>query len=82
MKTTTVKIKEFICKYSRFVEHEDGSITKEVTSVTLEGARFSPAGIVKQIPRDARVISADWVETSYIVPSETLKKFCVENQII
>lgn len=82
MKTTAVRIREFVCKYSRYVEHEDGRITKEVTEQILEGSRFSPAGIVKQIPRDAHVISADWVETQYIVPSDILKKFCIENQII
>ena len=45
-----VKIKKYIAKVSIFKEHEDGSISKEVREITLDGKRFSPATVWKRFP--------------------------------
>ena len=50
-----VKIKKYVAKVSVFKEHEDGSISKEVREITLDGKRFSPATVWKKIPREAKL---------------------------
>lgn len=74
-----IKIKKYVAKVAQFVEHEDGSISKEVSEITLKGQRFSEAGVWKQIPRDAKLISHGWVEDAFEVDAEKLLEWCKEN---
>lgn len=74
-----VNIKKYVAKVSKFVEHEDGSITKEVVKMELSGKRFSPATVWKLIPRDCKLVESGWVETSYEVDTGKLENFCKEN---
>lgn len=37
-----IKIRKYVAKVAEFREHEDGSISKEVREITLDGKRFSP----------------------------------------
>ena len=55
-----VKIKKYVAKVSIFKEHEDGSISKEVREITLDGKRFSPATVWKKIPREAKLEEMGW----------------------
>lgn len=74
-----IKIRKYVAKVARFVEHEDGSITKEIESVTLKGQRFSEASVWKQIPRDAKLIEHGYVEEAYEVDTDKLAAWCKEN---
>lgn len=75
----TIKVKKYIAKVAQFVEHEDGSISKEVSEITITGKRISEASVWKQIPRDARLLEHGYVETAYEVDEEELEKFCKEH---
>lgn len=74
-----VKIKKYVVKVSIFKEHEDGTITKEVEEITLDGKRFSPATVWKKIPREAKLEEMGWRETSYEIGVDELEKFLSEN---
>lgn len=74
-----ITVKKYIAKVSQFVEHEDGTITKEVKEIEIKGQRMSEAGVIKQIPRDARLITHGYVETSYNVDSDKLTAWLAEN---
>ena len=74
-----VKIKKYVAKVSIYREHEDGSITKEVEEITLDGKRFSPATVWKKIPREAKLEEMGWKETSYEIGVDKLEKFLSEN---
>lgn len=74
-----VKIKKYVAKVATFNEHEDGTITKEVREIALEGKRFSPATVRKLIPNEAKLMESGWVETSYEVDAAKLENFCKEN---
>ena len=74
-----VKIKKYIAKVSIFKEHEDGSISKEVREITLDGKRFSPATVLKKIPREAKLEEMGWRETAYEIGVDELEKFLSEN---
>lgn len=74
-----IKVKKYVAKVSKFVEHDDGTITKEIDDITLKGQRFSEAGVWKQIPRDAKLISHGWVEDAYEVDSDKLTEWCKAN---
>lgn len=74
-----VVIKKYVAKVSRFVEHEDGTITKETAEIVLNGKRFSEEIAERAIPRDCRLICSGWVETAFEVDAEKLEKFCREN---
>ena len=73
-----IKFKKYVAVVARFVEHEDGSITKETESITLNGQRFSDASVWKQIPRDCKLISHGYEEFMYEVDADKLHEFCVE----
>ena len=75
----TIKVKKYIAKVAQFVEHENGSISKEVSEITITGKRISEASVWKQIPRDARLLEHGYVETAYEVDEEQLEKFCKEH---
>lgn len=74
-----VKIKKYIAKVSIFKEHEDGTISKEVREITLDGKRFSPATVWKHIPREAKLLESGWKETAYEIGVDELEKFLSEN---
>ena len=74
-----VKIKKFVAKVSIFNEHEDGTISKEVQEITLDGKRFSPATVWKHIPREAKLLESGWKETAYEIDSDKLEQFLTEN---
>ena len=74
-----VKIKKFVATVSMFKEHEDGTITKEVEQITLDGKRFGPATVLKKIPREAKLEEMGWRETSYEIGVDDLEKFLSEN---
>ena len=75
----TIKIKKYVAKVAQFVEHDDGTITKEITSITLKGHRFSEASVWKQIPRDAKLISHGYEESAYKVDPDALTNWLNEN---
>ena len=70
-----VKIKKYVAKVSIFKEHEDGSISKEVREITLDGQRFSPAIVLKKIPREAKLEEMGWRETAYKIDTGKLEMF-------
>ena len=75
-----IKIKKYVAKVARYVENEEtGTITKEVSEITLNGQRFSVASVWKQIPRDAKLISHGYVEQAFEVDTDALHKFCMDN---
>lgn len=74
-----IKIKKYVAKVAKFVEHEDGSITKKTESITLKGQRFSEASVWKQIPRDCKLLSHGYVEEAYEVDPDKLTEWAKEN---
>lgn len=74
-----IKIKKYVAKVAQFVEHDDGTITKEIRDITLKGQRFSDASVWKQIPRDAKLVSHGYVEEVFEVDSDKLLAWCKEN---
>ena len=70
-----VKIKKYVAKVSIFKEHEDGSISKEVREIALDGKRFSPATVWKKIPREAKLEEMGWRETAYEIDTGKLEMF-------
>lgn len=76
-----VKVRKYVAKVSQFVEHEDGTITKEVSEIVITGQRISEAGVWKQIPRDAKLISHGYVEKAFEVDSDKLTAWLEENGV-
>ena len=74
-----IKIRKYVAKVAEFKEHEDGTISKEVREITLKGKRYSPAAVLKQIPREAKLLESGWKETAYDVDDDKLEKFLTEN---
>ena len=74
-----VKIKKYVAKVSVFKEHKDGSISKEVREIALDGKRFSPAIVLKKIPREAKLEEMGWRETAYEIGVDELEKFLCKN---
>ena len=74
-----ISIKKYVATVAVFKEHEDGTITKEVKDITLEGKRFTPAGVLKSIPREATLIESGWKEMAFEVDCDKLLQFLTEN---
>lgn len=74
-----IKIKKYVATVSEFVEHEDGTITKEVREITLKGTRFKPACVRNRIPHEASLLESGWRETVYEVDVDKLEHFLTEN---
>ena len=74
-----VKIKKYVAKVVSFKEHEDGTITKEVREIALEGKRFSPSTVWKLIPRGTHLLESGWRETAYEIGVDELEKFLCKN---
>ena len=64
---------------AEFKEHEDGTISKEVRDVTLDGKRFSPAAVLKKIPREAKLEEMGWKKMAFEVDRDKLEQFLAEN---
>lgn len=75
----TIKIKKYVAKVAEFVEHEDGTITKETREIVIKGRRFSEARVWKQIPCTAKLLEHGYVEASYEVDNAKLEEWCKEN---
>ena len=74
-----IKIRKYVAKVAEFKEHEDGTISKEVREIALEGKRFSPAAVLKHIPREAKLLESGWRETAYEVDADKVEQFLTEN---
>lgn len=74
-----IAIKKYVATVAVFKEHEDGTITKEVKDIALEGKRFRPAAVWKSIPREAKLIESGWKETAYEIDPDKLEAFLREN---
>lgn len=76
-----IVIKKYVAKVSKFVEHEDGTITKENREIVLDGKRFTPKTAERAIPRNCQLIDSGWVETVYEVDGGKLEMFCKEHGV-
>ena len=74
-----IKIRKYVAKVAEFKEHEDGTISKEVREIALEGKRFTPAAVWKHIPRETKLLESGWKETAYEIDSDKLKQFLAAN---
>ena len=74
-----IVIKKYVAKVSQFVEHEDGTITKETREIVLDGKRFTPETALRAIPRNCQLVDSGWVETVYKVDADKLEMFCKEH---
>ena len=74
-----IKIRKYVAKVAEFREHEDGTVSKEVREIALDGKRFSPATVLKKIPREAKLEEMGWKETSYEIDTDKLEMFLTEN---
>ena len=74
-----IKIRKYVATVSTFVEHEDGTITKETKDITLKGQRFSEAGVWKQIPRDYKLVSHGYKSMAFEVDEDKLEKWLEAN---
>ena len=74
-----IKIRKYVAKVAKFEEHEDGTVSKEVQEIALDGKRFSPSTVWKRIPREAKLLESGWKETAYDVDAEKLEQFLAEN---
>ena len=75
----TIKIRKYVAKVAEFNEHEDGSITKDVREIALDGKRFNPSSVERHIPRGSILLESGWRELSYEVDTAKLEKFLEEN---
>ena len=74
-----IAIKKYVARVAEFVEHEDGSITKETREIVLDGKRFTPETAERAIPRNCQLINSGWKETVYEVDTGKLEMFCKEH---
>lgn len=74
-----IKVKKYVAKVATFKEHEDGTITKEVSEMEIKGQRISEASVWKQIPRDAKLLEHGYVEKAYEVDTDKLTAWLEEN---
>lgn len=74
-----IKFRKYVATVSRFVEHEDGTITKKTEDITLKGQRFSDASVWKQIPRDCKLVSHGYRESAYKVDGDKLEEWLKQN---
>ena len=74
-----IKIRKYIAIVSDFVEHEDGTITKELSEVEIKGSRISTATVWKQIPRTAKLIEHGYRTAEYEVDGVALENWLRDN---
>ena len=73
-----ITIKKYVARVAEFVEHEDGSITKEIREIVLDGKRFTPETAERAIPRNCQLVDSGWKQTVYEIDSGKLDMFCKE----
>lgn len=76
-----ITIKKYVALVAEFVEHEDGSITKETREIVLDGKRFIPETVIRAIPRNCQLVESGWRETVYEVDTGKLEMFCKEHGV-
>ena len=74
-----VRIKKYVAKVSIYNEHEDGTTTKIVSEITLEGKRFNDNIVLNRIPRGSILLEHGWKDVSYEIDREKLETFLMEN---
>lgn len=74
-----IKIRKYVATVAQFIEHDDGTITKETKDITLKGQRFSETSVWKQIPHDAKLVSHGYKEVAYEIDADRLEDFCKAN---
>ena len=74
-----IKIRKYVAKVAEFKENEDGSISKEVREITLNGKRFSHDTVLKHIPREAKLVESGRKEMAFEVDRDKLEQFLAEN---
>lgn len=74
-----IKIRKYVAKIAEFKERENGTISKEVREIALDGKRFSPSTVWKRIPREAKLLESGWKETAYEVDADKLEQFLTAN---
>lgn len=75
----TVKIKKYVAKVLEYKEHENGTITKEVSEIVLSGKRFTLRSVLNSIPREFPLLESGWKEIAYDIDTDKLEKFLKEN---
>lgn len=74
----TVKIKKCVARIIRY--EDNGETIKRVEEqFNITGQRISKASVMKQIPREAKLMEWGWVEESYEVDTDKLHNFLREN---
>ena len=79
MKNMKIVIKKYVARVAEFVEHKDGSITKETREIVLDGKRFTSETALRAIPHNCQLIDSGWKETVYEVDTGKLEMFCKEH---
>lgn len=74
-----IKFKRYIATVARYVEDDNGNITKRTEEIALEGRRFTDASVLNKIPRECKLISHGWKDEAYEVDTSTLLTFCSVN---
>lgn len=74
-----IKIKKYVATVADFVEHQDGTISKELCEVEIKGARISEATVWKQIPRTAKLIGHGYRTSEYEVETALLENWLRDN---
>ena len=73
-----VKIKKCVAKIVRY--EDNGETVKRVEeNFNIKGQRISKASVMKQIPREAKLLEWGWVEECYEVDTDKLHAFLREN---
>ena len=73
-----VKIKKCVARIVRY--EDDGETIKRVEEqFNITGQRISKASVMKQIPREAKLMEWGWVEESYEVDTDKLHDFLRAN---
>lgn len=70
-----IQTRHAVAKWHKFIEHEDGSITKENGTTCVYGARLTDAGCKNKIPADCFYDGMEIVTTTYILSEEDIVKY-------
>lgn len=74
----TVKIKKCVARIVRY-EDDCENIKRVEENFNITGQRISKASVMKQIPREAKLMEWGWVEESYEVDTDRLHDFLRAN---
>lgn len=70
-----IKFKHYEIEVADFVEHDDGTITKEMKKIRVEGSRITDAAVKRAIPAGCRLISAGYVSECWEIPDKAIHDF-------